>query len=216
MSKPIICKECGNGCDELCTPLKKLIDIYNEQRLEDKRQLIKNLRKELSLFDCEVDSQLESLGIAVINKMPELYYINDFNIKVGYVRSYEAKKDNGKSVFADCRKVNKTYSAYLPFDFVITFYDPNVSHMNNNQIKILMLHELKHIGIGEKGLKIEDHDVEDFISILTRYGIRWNEFNNNDVPDILLAGGDDVRDKESKAKKEAQKNGRKRKKVDSK
>ena len=131
---------------------------------------------------------LREIGEKVINAMPELHIIKDFDIKVGYVRSYEAKQGKGKQINADCRKVTGTYTAYLPFDFIITFYEPNIYHMTDNQKKILMLHELRHIGIGEKGLKIEHHDVEDFRDILYRFGIEWNGFNQ-DVPDIL-AGGD--------------------------
>ena len=37
-----------------------------------------------------------------------------------------------------------------------------------------MYHELKHIGMGPKGLKIEPHDVENFSDILEKYGLDWN------------------------------------------
>jgi hypothetical protein len=60
-----------------------------------------------------------------------------------------------------------------------------------------MLHELKHVGVGEKGLKLEEHDTEDFANILERYGIRWNGIDV-DVSDIcedteLQVGEDDGR-----------------------
>ena len=109
------------------------------------------------------------------------------------------KKKDGKIVAADCRKVTSAYTAYLPFDFVVTFYEPNMSYMTDNQRKVLMLHELKHIGVGPKGLRIEPHDIEDFDSILTRYGLRWNGFGN-DVTDIL-AGGDSAKEKVVKKQK---------------
>jgi hypothetical protein len=47
-----------------------------------------------------------------------------------------------------------------------------------------MLHELKHVGIGEKGLKLVEHDIEDFKDILKQYGIDWNCLDEN-VIDIL-------------------------------
>jgi hypothetical protein len=135
--------------------------------------------------DAEVAEDLQAMGEQVISKMPELDIIPGFDIKIGYVRSYEKKADKGKTVCADCRKVNKVYGAYLPYDFIITFYEPNIYYMTENQKKILMLHELKHIGIGERGLKIEYHDVEDFGDILTRFGIDWN-WLDKEVPDILV------------------------------
>ena len=149
--------------------------------------------------------------------MPELSIIRDYDAKIGYVRSYETKKDKGRSINADCRKINGTFTAYLPFDFIVTFYEPNIYHMSENQKKILMLHELRHIGIGERGFRIENHDVEDFRNILDRFGIEWNGFDQ-EVPDILpevKAGGDGVKKNKGKRKKkqgmeasrEANKNG---------
>lgn len=51
-----------------------------------------------------------------------------------------------------------------------------------------MYHELRHIGIGEKGLKIVPHDIEDFKDILKEYGLDWGE-PGQEVPDILGVGG---------------------------
>ncbi|OZV10781.1 hypothetical protein CIW83_18350 [Tissierella sp. P1] len=83
--------------------------------------------------------------------------------------------------------MTETYKAYLPYDFIITFYENNTGFLNDNQLKILMYHELKHIGIGERGLKINPHDIEDFSDILDKYGLDWNNFGK-ELPDIL--GGD--------------------------
>jgi hypothetical protein len=165
--------------------------LYADLRDDEKQRLIKDLRKELEITDYEVADDLRTLGENIINVMPELHIIKDYDVKIGYVRSYEAKKDKGRQINADCRKVNGTYTAYLPFDFIVTFYEPNVYHMTENQKKILMLHELRHIGIGERGFRLENHDIEDFTNILTRFGIDWSGFNQ-EVPDILAevkAGG---------------------------
>jgi predicted SprT family Zn-dependent metalloprotease len=106
-----------------------------------------------------------------------------YGIKIGYVLSYE-NKTGQKITYADCRKLGEVYKAFLPFDFIITFYYFNVALMNENQKKILMLHELKHIQINERGLSVRPHDIEDFKDILEKYGNEWNEFNK-EVPDIL-------------------------------
>lgn len=187
------CVECylKDDCESnknTCEAIHALSKICLEENTKIKTELIHKYSKELDLIECEVSEELRQLGEKVIAGMPELAYITEFEIKVGYVLSYEAKKKDGKFIAGDCRKVTGTYTAFLPFDFIITFYEPNISYMTDNQKKVLMLHELKHIGIGMRGLKIEHHDVEDFISILERYGINWNEFDN-DIIDIL-AGGD--------------------------
>ncbi|GAB6170926.1 hypothetical protein JCM15765_04040 [Paradesulfitobacterium aromaticivorans] len=202
MDNNLICARCGKDCDatdDPCEALKAITKLYTDLRTEEKTQLIRVLRKYLNLIDCEVAEDLKELGERVINRMPELFVIRDYDVKIGYVRSYEAKRDKGKIVSADCRKVRGTFTAYLPFDFVVTFYEPNVYHLTENQRKILMLHELRHIGIGERGLRIENHDVEDFRDILERFGIDWNGFDQ-EVADIL-AGGDGVKKPKEKRKK---------------
>lgn len=187
MMDNLICPKCGTGCEDPCAALEELTRMYRNLKTEVNTEIIKNLRKELNLIDCETAEDLKELGDKIIRAMPELYVIRDYDVKIGYVRSYEAKQDKGKQVNADCRKVKGTYTAYLPFDFIVTFYEPNTYYMTENQKKILMLHELRHIGIGERGFRLENHDIEDFKDILARYGIDWNGFGQ-DVPDILVGG----------------------------
>ncbi|MDU4960183.1 MAG: putative metallopeptidase [Sporomusaceae bacterium] len=188
-----------------CAALEALYKIGQEQDRETKAVMIREYTRQIGVFDCEVSPELQKLGEAVIAGMPELAYISTYDIRVGFVLSYESKKSSSKIVAADCRKVTGPYQAYLPFDFIVTFYEPNMAYMTDNQKKVLMLHELKHIGIGPKGLRLEPHDIEEFETIITRYGLRWNAFGN-DVLDIL-AGGDDAEEKTK------QKGGRKRQKM---
>lgn len=209
----LICKKCAKECepDLPCAALQSLSKLYIDLKTESKTEIVKNLRKQLSLVDYEVADDLRELGEKIITAMPELSVIRDYDAKIGYVRSYEAKKDKGRSINADCRKINGTFTAYLPFDFIITFYEPNVYHMSENQKKILMLHELRHIGIGERGFRIENHEVEDFRDILDRFGIEWNGFNQ-EVPDILAAvevgGVVETKGNEMAAKYKTNSNGR--------
>jgi len=141
--------------------------------------------------DAEPSKELRKLAEKILSnksvlaKFPELQVIKEYDIRIGYVMSQEKPPlSGGKIKYADCRKLKWTYKAYLPFDFLITFYECNTELLNENQEKILMLHELKHVGMGEKGLKLEEHDTEDFANILERYGIRWNGIDV-DAPDIL-------------------------------
>ncbi len=172
-----------------CRALEALYKIGQAQDREIKESLIREYARKLEITEYELSEELETLGAQVIAGIPELAFILTYDIRVGFVLSYESKKADGKTIAADCRKVTGPYKAYLPFDFIVTFYEPNMAYMTPNQKKLLMLHELKHIGIGPKGPRIEPHDVEDFESILSKYGLRWNAFGS-DVADILVVGGD--------------------------
>lgn len=179
-----LCKNCGLKCENPCAALRKLYKVYKEIRVAEKTEIIRQLRKELDIWDSEVADDLRELGEKIIKKIPELDYIPEFDIRIGYVRSYFPKKDKGRFIYGDCRKVNQTFAAYLPYDFVITLYEPNIANLSESQIKILMLHELKHIGIGQKGFVLNEHEIEDFHSILKQFGIDWNGYDE-EVKDIL-------------------------------
>jgi hypothetical protein len=183
----LVCKKCGKGCkegkDDPCEPLKVLLNIYAETRNKERYQLIKKFNKDLNLIDAEPSKELRMLADRIINKFDDLHFIKDLNIKVGYVMSQE-RKQGQKTVYADCRRVTTVYSAYLPYDFIITFYESSVSMLSENQKKILMRHELQHIECGSRGLTVRLHDIEDFSNILEEYGIKWNGFDES-VPDIL-------------------------------
>ena len=194
-----LCKKCGKGCKLACVALNFLVKIYSEKRVEEKTALIHTLRPMLRIIDWEVADDLRDLAEQIIDRYPELAFIRSFDIKVGYVRSFESKNNSGRATLADCRKVTGPYQAYLPFDFVITFYEPNLTMLTDNQRKVVMLHELMHITLTERGLAVKPHDIEDWENILSQYGLKWNQFGN-DVPDIL-AGGEDAETKESKKRK---------------
>jgi hypothetical protein len=180
-----ICKPCINSniCEAPCAALNTLHQIYDEQNDKDKLARIRNLRKQLGIQDAEPSRALKRLGSQVIKRFPEFDFIREYNIKIAYVVSQERKKGE-KVTYADCRKVQEVFKAYLPYDFIITFYERNTGVLSENQQKILMLHELRHITIGEKGLKIRPHDIEDFKDILEPFGLDWNE-PGKELPDIL-------------------------------
>lgn len=188
MAKKInkLCDNCHNKCDMPCIALTELFDIYSQQRNKDKANLIRRLKYKLGIRDYEPDKELQKLGKAIIKKFPEFDFINDYGIRIGYVKTEEVKSGE-KTTYADTRKVTDVYQAYLPFDFVITFYG-DVEFLSDKQRKLLMYHELRHIEVGTKGYKVRQHEVEDFRNILELYGINWMDFNNETVPDILGSG----------------------------
>lgn len=181
-----LCGQCflNNQCDIECPALMALNQICKIQLVEQKIALINEYAKEIGLVKFEIAPDLEELGDKVLSAMPEFAFIKNNGVKIGYLKSYENKKASGKTVFAECRIIKGIYTAYLPFDFIITFYQFAISSLTENQLKILMLHELKHIGLNYKGYYLVPHDIEDFSDILSKYGLSWSQVNS-DVPDIL-------------------------------
>lgn len=180
-----ICRNCLNSetCAVTCSAYKALYDIWDEQNTKDKIAMIRNLKRRMGIREAEPSRKLRLLADKIINKRQELSFIHEWGIKVGYIVSQERKRGE-KIIYADCRKVHDVFKAYLPFDFIITFYEQNTSFLNENQQKVLMLHELRHITVGKKGPKLKPHDIEDFSDILDKYGLDWNHYGK-ELPDIL-------------------------------
>ena len=180
-----MCLNCFNykDCGITCSAMRELHNIWSEQNDKDKIARIRNLKRKIGEKESETSEDLRKLGDKIIKKFPEFSFIKEMGIKIGYVISQE-RKQGEKVTYADCRKVTPVYKAWLPYDFIITFYERNTGFLNDNQLKVLMLHELKHIGVGVKELKITPHDIEDFKGVINEYGIEWDSIGK-ELPDIL-------------------------------
>jgi len=96
-----------------------------------------------------------------------------------FLSSEHPKKEGGKVIHAQCEKVADKYKWGIPADFTITVFEPNVVGFTDEQIRILLFHELLHVGIdfrdGEEKYSIIPHDLEDFKYIIDRFGTSWSE-----------------------------------------
>lgn len=88
----------------------------------------------------------------------------------------EKKKGRTINVNADCRKASKQYEWCCDYDYIITVYQPNVEHMTEEQLRILLEHELMHIDYEpDVRMTLKGHDAEEFAEIIRKYGIDWSK-----------------------------------------
>lgn len=78
-------------------------------------------------------------------------------------------------VYGQCEKVASKYKWIVPFDFMITIYEPNLQYKSDKALKILLFHELLHIGVEDENHFVIPHDLEDFKMIVNKYGTDWME-----------------------------------------
>ena len=128
----------------------------------------------------QTDISEEYAGIAaeVIREHEDLAWINETEVTIGYMSSNKKKRHGGKHICADCRKIPDRDKRFIPFDFLITVYDPNVDGFSEEQMKILIYHELLHVGVDQKEdgslrFYIVPHDIEDFTAVIDKYGEEW-------------------------------------------
>lgn len=119
---------------------------------------------------------IEKIGLEVINEHPnEFERIINGDFQVAFLESDQEKTTNGNRVFGECSLVSKKYKWTCSYDFMITFYTKNCEYFTEEQLKILMWHELKHMGIDKNNPYIVSHDLNDFREIIDTYGVDWDK-----------------------------------------
>lgn len=127
----------------------------------------------------QINKNYERIAGELIEKTEELEYIKQSRARIIYLES-DASKKNGpdKLILGECEKVASKNQWAISADFTITVYTSNVLGMSEDQIKILLFHELLHVGIdqgadGEETYSVKKHDLEDFKTIIDKYGTDW-------------------------------------------
>lgn len=125
----------------------------------------------------EISNRFEFLAEEVIDEHPDLQWIRRANVSIGYIECDQEKNKASGRVFGECILVKELYQLFCCHDFLIVVYTPNVIRMTEDQLKILLYHELLHVDMSEKDgrpkYRIAPHDVEDFRSVIERYGMNW-------------------------------------------
>lgn len=124
-----------------------------------------------------ISEEYNQIGRELIETEPELVDILNSRATIIFLGSNKKKMEKGKTVFAECEKISDKYKWGIPADFTITVFEPNVAEFTPRQMRILLFHELLHVGIeytdaGEK-YSTRPHDLEDFKLIIEKFGPRW-------------------------------------------
>ena len=122
-----------------------------------------------------INEEYTALALAIL-KQPDFDEIRDFASFV-VLSCEEQKTKNRKFVLGECKLVQNIYKLFCPYDFLIIIYDVNAASLSPDQMKILIEHELRHMGYdftkGEPTPYIVPHDVEEFDKIIEKWGLHW-------------------------------------------
>lgn len=129
----------------------------------------------------QINENYRTIAESLIGTEPELQYIKDSRVRIAYLESDQAKKaDADKQVLGECEKVAAKNKWAINYDFTITLYKNNLVGLSADQIRIVMFHELLHVGIvpgaeGDEIYSVRKHDLEDFKLIIDKYGTDWSK-----------------------------------------
>lgn len=126
-------------------------------------------------MDCRsINNTYEEIGKELIETEEVLQDLKDSDVNIIFLSSEHRKKKAGMIVKGQCEKVAEKYKWGIPCDFTITIFEPNTVGMSDEQMRILILHELLHIGIDGDKYYVRDHDLSDFKYIIEKYGTDWS------------------------------------------
>lgn len=127
----------------------------------------------------KINENYRQIAEELIKNEPTLKSIKDSRVRIIYLESDSSKKAGGdKLVHGECEKVASKNQWAIHADFTITLYVQNNIGLSEEQIQILLFHELLHIGVeikedGDEQYSIVPHDLEDFKYIIDRFGTAW-------------------------------------------
>jgi predicted metallopeptidase len=123
----------------------------------------------------EASSEVLDIAQDLINK----YHPVPKDARIGFIFRSEASKSQGKSVLAKASKIDAKTQALMesrgtvPLDFLVWIAEDQYAELSYDQRQALIDHELCHLTFGSSGWKLRAHDIEEFQSIIDRYGF-WN------------------------------------------
>lgn len=124
-----------------------------------------------------IDELYAEVGAKLIETMPLLAKVKEAAPGIIYLASNAKKKTKGKNVLGECERVQSKNKWAIPAEYEIIIYEPNITGITENQLKVLIYHELLHIEItysnGDTVFGTKAHDVGEFKDIIERYGVDW-------------------------------------------
>ena len=91
--------------------------------------------------------------------------------RIGFVFRSEAQISNGKEAVGQASKVSDKLKPMLELDFLIWIAKDVYERLDDARRRAVIDHELTHITWGQNGLTLRYHDIEEFHSIIERYGL---------------------------------------------
>lgn len=126
-----------------------------------------------------ISERYARIGAELVETEPSLARLRDSHATIVYLASDVAKASRGRAVLGQCERVPDRWKWAVPADFAITVFEPNVAGMSELQLRILLYHELLHVGIstnkdGDEVYRCVPHDLEDFRAVVDAFGADWS------------------------------------------
>ena len=107
----------------------------------------------------------------VANDIIERFHPDLKDVRILYIFNTKPKLRGGKITLGSARKATPTERLFLNVEAVITICSESWDRQNSRQRQALLDHELHHLRVEVDGtLSLNPHDVEEFSTVLKRWG----------------------------------------------
>ena len=130
-----------------------------------------------------ISEKYTKIGMYLIDQVDDLNHLKDETIV--FLSSTAKKKSKGELVLGECEKIAEKNKWAIPCNFTITLFEPNLEGLTEEQIAVVIFHELLHVGTDGEDRWVNPHDLKDFRIIIERYGANW-EVPGNEIRDPLI------------------------------
>ena len=125
----------------------------------------------------DVSDEVKEVALKVLKNDREKIAADYDQLNIIYMKVFP---NISKTTAGLCIKSGKLLKYFSEADVIIQVSGELWDQLNEETRYTLMLHEMKHVGIGYKKngrmvIYLNSHDVQDFSDIITKYGINWIE-----------------------------------------
>lgn len=129
-----------------------------------------------------INGTYQDIAQDLIENEESLAFLREADVSILLLSSCAKKKKAGMKVLGVCEKIADKYKWTVPCDFTITIFDKNCEGLDLEQLRILIFHELLHVGYDaeEKKCFVKEHDLTEFKEIIDRFGTDWAKVESAD------------------------------------
>lgn len=135
----------------------------------------------------KMNEQYAQIGRELIENEDVFEMLKKHNPRIAFLESNKPAPKSGRFALGVCKKMSDKDKSLLAAgvaaegtipDFFIIIYKERIKHFTPGQLRILIMHELMHVGVEEKKdgsavFSLKKHDMEDFRALVERFGVDW-------------------------------------------
>ena len=139
-----------------------------------------------------LSDEVATVARAVIASDPRFDAVDLYRVGYALLWGEDPESQGGLHAWAKCIKAPRVWANLGPYDLVVMVNQRVWQHLSEHQRQAIITHELLHVGVGENGPKMLDHDLEAFAFVARQFGL-WSPQLADFASQLALGLGDNAK-----------------------